>query len=546
MPSAWSPAGEWQHRHHREAWPWGATLLGACCGAAAALGATWVLERARARALGASSLALSSAPAPAAPAASSGAPPSVDADAARPFAFEVQAAALDKAAVLAARRALCSGAQSVSYANSDPLMVVQGRSARLVDERGLEFLDTRNNVGHIGWQHPRWLRAVSRQLSQTNSNTRYLHPLHALLSRKLLDTMPGALSAALGARVFFVNSGSEANELALRLARAHTRRRHCVVVERAYHGHTCCTVELSPYKFLGQGGEGQPEWVSVVPCPDAYRARRPGEELPAFAERMAGAVAAACQAAAARGAPVCAFFLESGMSVAGVVLPPPGYLAAAYRAVRAAGGLCVADEVQVGLGRLGEHFWGFQQQGVVPDVVTMGKPFGNGFPLAAVVCTAEVARSFVNGMEYFSTFGGNPVACAAGLAVLETIEAEGLQAHAARVGERLRTALRALADTPAGALVGDVRGAGLFIGVELVSDRATKQPASKETSLATTLLVREHRILTSVDGAHDNVIVITPPMTFSESDADRFVAALADVLAKVARADLGAVQHTPT
>jgi 4-aminobutyrate aminotransferase-like enzyme len=238
------------------------------------------------------------------------------------------------------------------------------------------------------------------------------------------------------------------------------------------------------------------------------------------------------------------------MSVAGVVLPPVGYLRAAYAHARAAGAVCVADEVQVGFGRLGEHFWGFEQQGVVPDVVTMGKPFGNGFPLAAVVCRAEIAASFHNGLEYFNTFGGNPVACAAGLAVLDILEREGLQWRAAAVGAHLRRRLQQLADDPsAGRLLGEVRGAGLFIGVELVRDRQTREPATAETSLVCSRLKAHHNILTSVDGPHDSVIVIKPPLCFSEKDADRFVDALRAVLAAMAtlgETGLGGVERTPT
>jgi len=200
----------------------------------------------------------------------------------------------------------------------------------------------------------------------------------------------------------------------------------------------------------------------------------------------------------------------------------------------------------VGFGRLGEHFWGFEQQGVTPDIVTMGKPFGNGFPLAAVVCTDEIAASFANGQEYFNTFGGNPVACAAGLAVLDVIEREGLQQHAFETGKHLRTRLEELAATEHGALIGDVRGSGLFVGVEFVTDRATKEPATAHLSSIVTKLVQEHRILTSVDGPHSNVLVMKPPLAFDKTDVEHFVAALDQTMREVALMDVSAVGHTPT
>jgi hypothetical protein len=229
----------------------------------------------------------------------------------------------------------------------------------------------------------------------------------------------------------------------------------------------------------------------------------------------------------ARGAGACVFLAETLPSVAGQVVLPPGYLAEAYRHVRAAGGVCVADEVQVGFGRLGTHFWGFETQGVVPDVVVMGKPIGYGFPLAAVVTTPEIAAAFDNGMEYFATFGGNPVACAAGLAVLDVLQQERLQERALRVGAHLRAGLERLAEGRP--LIGDVRGSGLFLGVELVRDRRTLEPATEEASYVVERL-RERGILSGLDGPHENVLKLRPPLVFGEEDADRFVSTLDDVL----------------
>lgn len=455
---------------------------------------------------------------------------------------------LDKAVLLAQRQRDFCPAQSISYANTDPLLVVGGHGARLVDEQGRVFLDTRNNVCHVGHAHPAVAAAVSAQVAALNTNTRYLHPNVCELARKLLDTMPAPLSDGV---VFFVNSGSEANDLALRLARAANKRgsTRTLVVEHAYHGHTTSVIGLSPYKFEHRsfGGNGKPAWVTKCAAPDVYRGAHRGADAGA---KYAAEVESICRKALddpdERG--VCAFFIESGMSVAGVILPPEGYLSSCYAAVRAAGGLCVADEVQTGLGRFGVTWWGFQQQGVVPDIVTMGKPMGNGMPLAAVVCTREVSDAFARGPEYFNTFGGNPVCAAAGLAVFETIERERLRERAAETGEWLRSALRKLADEEDahGALVGDVRGSGLFIGIEFVRERDGRTPATAETNRLCSRLKDEHRILTSIDGPHDNVLVVKPPMCFGIDEAKELVAALRVELVALKGVDLNQITHTPT
>jgi 4-aminobutyrate aminotransferase-like enzyme len=228
-----------------------------------------------------------------------------------------------------------------------------------------------------------------------------------------------------------------------------------------------------------------------------------------------------------RGTGIAAFIAESVLGCGGQIVLPEGYLAAAFAHVRAAGGLCIADEVQVGFGRVGSHFWGFETQGVVPDIVTMGKPIGNGHPLGAVVTTPAIAEAFANGMEYFNTFGGNPVSCAVGLAVLDVIEQEGLQAHAQQVGNQLMAGLRAL--MPRYPLIGDVRGLGLFVGVELVLDRATKQPAGDHAAYVANRM-RDHGILISTDGPDHNVLKLKPPLVFTAADAERLVATVDKIL----------------
>jgi len=327
---------------------------------------------------------------------------------------------------------------------------------------------------------------------------------------------------------YLLNSASEANELALRLARTHTGRRDVIVLDHAYHGNTGGLIEISPYKLNGPGGSPPPPWVQVAAIPDDYRGpykRSDPEAGVNYARHVAGCIEAIGRRGP--GAGVAAFIAETLPSVGGQIVLPPGYLAAVYSHVRSAGGLCIADEVQVGFGRLGADFWGFGTQGVVPDIVVLGKPIGNGFPLAAVVTTPEVAASFDNGMEFFSTFGGNPVACAAGLAVLDVVEEEGLQEHARHLGDHLLEGLHELAGRHA--LVGDVRGLGLFLGAELVRDRETLEPAGEEAGHVASRL-RERGILAGTDGPHHNVLKIRPPLILGEADADFFLEVLDEVL----------------
>ncbi|HYB54422.1 MAG TPA: aminotransferase class III-fold pyridoxal phosphate-dependent enzyme, partial [Thermoanaerobaculia bacterium] len=362
--------------------------------------------------------------------------------------------------LLSRRRELLGPSLSVSYRK--PLEIVRGQGCHLYDETGRAFLDVVNNVAHVGHCHPRVVRAGARQTAVLNTNTRYLHPSILRYAERLAATLPEPLSVC-----FFVCSGSEANELALRIARAHTKGRDLIVVDGAYHGNTAALIEASPYKFDGPGGEGAPAHVHKVPMPDDYRGLYRRDD-PERGEKFAAHVARAAEAARARGGFPAAFLCESLLSCGGQIVLPPGYLAAAYRNARAAGALCIADEVQVGFGRVGAHFWGFQEQGVIPDIVTMGKPIGNGHPLGAVVTTPAIAASFANGMEYFNTFGGNPVSCEIGLAVLDVIREERLPEHALRVGERFREGLEGLKSRHP--VVGDARGLGLFLGIELVRD----------------------------------------------------------------------------
>ena len=422
---------------------------------------------------------------------------------------------------LATRRAFFGKNLSISY--SHPLKIVRGWKQYLFDGTGRAFLDVYNNVPLVGHSHPRVVRAVQDQLAILNTNTRYLHDNANRYAERLTALLPAPLRVC-----FFVNSGSEANELALRIARAHTGREDVLVLEHAYHGHTSTLIDISPYKFNGPGGRGQKPWVHLAPIPDDYRGPyRRGE--PELGIKYAAHVAEILTERKTAGQGIAAYIAETLPSVAGQIVFPPGYLPEVYKHVRAHGGLCIADEVQVGFGRLGTHFWGFESQQVVPDIVAFGKPIGNAFPFAAVVTTPEIAASFANGMEFFSTFGGNPVACAAGLAVLDVLRDEHLQQNALAVGSRWIAALESLQSTFP--LLGDVRGSGLFLGLDLVNNRDSRSPATEQASYIVNRL-RDLGILAGTDGPHHNVIKLRPPLIFSDSDAALFTTTLSSVLAE--------------
>ncbi len=411
--------------------------------------------------------------------------------------------------------------QNLSLSYDEPIHVVRGRGAYLYDSLGREYLDGVNNVAHVGHEHPVVVRAGQRQMGVLNTNTRYLHAAVLQYAERLSALFPDPLSVC-----FLVNSGSEANELALRLARVHTGGEAVICLEGGYHGSTQATIDVSHSKFTGQGGRGPPPWVAVAPMPDAFRGLYRSDD-PARASRYAAHVGEGFERLATTGYAASAFLAESMLSCGGQIELPEGYLAAAYEQARANGAVCIADEVQVGFGRVGSHMWGFEIQGVVPDIVTLGKPIGNGHPLGAVVTTPEIAASFANGMEFFSTFGGNPVSAAIGLAVLRVIDDEQLQAHAVEVGGKLKAGLGALAGKHD--VIGDVRGRGLFLGIEFVRNRQSLEPAADVASYAVGRL-KKRGVLLSTDGPDGNVIKIKPPMPFSDADAQRLVRELDEVL----------------
>jgi 4-aminobutyrate aminotransferase-like enzyme len=420
--------------------------------------------------------------------------------------------------ILSLRRQYLNPTLSVAY--REPLKIVRGEGAWLYDQHGQGYLDMVNNVCHVGHCHPRVVAAGQAQMARLNTNTRYLHDNIVEYAQRLAGTLPSSLSV-----VFLTNSGTEANDLALRLARARTGAKGVVVIDHAYHGNSPTMIELSPYKFNGKGGEGQPLHVGVLPMPDVYRGQL--GNVPDAGRQYGQLVRPVIDELRRRGKDTAVFFAESLLGCGGQIVLPDGYLPEVYAAIRAAGGVCLADEVQVGFGRAGEHFWAFERQGVVPDIVTMGKPMGNGHPMGAVVTTPEIAASFVTGMEYFNTFGGNPVSCAIALAVLDVIKEEQLQENARRVGQFVMDGLRELQQRFE--IIGDVRGCGLFIGAEFVADRSTKSP-DKPRAKAVVEAMKAHHILLSTDGPDDNVLKIKPPIVFSRANAEEFLGKLEDVL----------------
>lgn len=418
---------------------------------------------------------------------------------------------------LPTRKRLLGSNLSLSYRS--PIHLSRGWMQYLFDAEGRRFLDAYNNVPHVGHGHPRVIEAAYRQMRLLNTNSRYLQEVVHRYLERLLELLPPSLEVG-----YLLNSASEANELAIRLARQSTGRQAVIVQEAAYHGHTNTLIDISPYKHNGPGGSGAPDWVHQLPLPDTFRGRFRG---PDAGRRYSENAEQYIRALATHNHPAAAFIAETYPSVGGQIIPPVDYLPNVYEAIREHGGLAIADEVQTGFGRIGSHFWAFESYGVTPDIVVMGKPMGNGHPLAAVVTTRAVAQAFDNGMEFFSTFGGNSVSAAVGLAVLDVLRDEQLPAKALETGKVLESGLEALRElTP---LIGQVRGRGLFWGLDLVRDANALTPASTEARLIVNRL-RDQGILIGTDGQDANVLKIRPPMPFDSTNAKQLLESLRNVL----------------
>ena len=424
--------------------------------------------------------------------------------------------------VLRKRREHRLGAR-IELSYDHPLHAVRGEGVWLYDSEGNACLDAYNNVPQVGHCHPQVVAAIARQAALLNTNTRYLYEAIVEFGDRLTGTLPDELEICM-----LVSSGSEANDLAWRIAKTCTGNTGGLVLQGAYHGITEATYDLSPYHIVDRAH--LPSHVETIDPPDDYR----GEWGRADAERgvrYASYTDAVLERLEAKGHRPALFMIDTVMSSSGIFEVAPGYLSGVFERVRAAGGLCVADEVQAGFARTGKHMWGFEQDDVVPDIVTLGKPIGNGHPIGAVVTRRDIADEFCRATEFFSTTGGNPVSCAAATAVLDVIQRENLQTNALEVGAALRGGIEELAQRHP--IVGDVRGPGLFIGVELVRDRATREPAAVETR-AVVNGMRNRGVLIGRDGLYGNVLKIRPPIVFQRSHVQRFLSALDETLSEVA------------
>lgn len=401
----------------------------------------------------------------------------------------------------------------------EPVQLVSGKGVRVKDASGREYLDCYNNVPHVGHCHPHVVEAICRQASILNTHTRYLHEGILDYIERLTATFDANITSAI-----MVCTGSEANDIALRMAQAVTGKTGIIASDHTYHGNTAAVSQLSTTMppIGGFGGH-----VRHVPAPDSYRPLGGTGGL-LHAKAFAVEVEKACQS-----------LIESGHGVSGMILCPAfvnegfpdlaaGFMDGAISVVRKHGGVIIADEVQPGFGRVGTHFWGHQKAGFAPDIVTMGKPMGNGHPVAAVATSLDILTAFRKAFRYFNTFGGNPVSCAAANAVLDVLESENLQDNSRMVGKHIRAGLKQLSEKHA--IIGDVRGSGLAIGAELVLDRKTKDPATKMAARVINLL-RERGVLAGLNGISYNVLKIRPPMPFATADADELLATLDDSLA---------------
>ena len=414
-------------------------------------------------------------------------------------------------ALVARRTAALGPAYRLFY--ETPVHLVRGQGVWLYDADGNAYLDTYNNVASVGHCHPHVVAATARQAGIFASHTRYLHDTVLEYAEKLLATFPAALS-----HVMFTCTGSEANDLALRIATAHTGGTGVIVTQNAYHGVTQAIAGMSP--SLGVGVDLGAH-VRLVPAPDPLRMQGdPGQAFGAL-------VQAAIEDLLRHGIKPAMLIVDTVFSSDGVFVDPPGFLAPAVAAIRAAGGVFVADEVQPGFGRTGDAMWGFQRHGLVPDMVSLGKPMGNGYPVAGLVMQPHVIAEFGAKCRYFNTFGGNAVAAATAMAVLEVVQGEALQANAAAVGAYFRDGLLALAKTHA--CLGQVRAAGLFLGVEVVQGDPLTPDAAKTAAIVNGM--RQARVLISSTGPRSNVLKIRPPLVFSRANVDYFLERLEGVLA---------------
>ncbi len=414
------------------------------------------------------------------------------------------------------RLKVASKALSISF--SKPIHMVGAAFQYMHDDLGNSYLDAYNNIPHVGHCHPKVVQAGQRQMARLNTNTRYLSEVYNNYAENLLSKFPAKLS-----KVFFVNSGSAASDLALRLAQAHSRKMGTVVMEHGYHGNTKNVIDISHYKYNRKGGHGKATHILEAPIPDTYKGAYTQNDGTAGRQYASDLIARIKQ----DDLEVGTFISEPIVGCGGQVPLAKGYLQEIYQFIRANGGVCINDEVQTGFGRLGNYFWGFEMQEVIPDIVILGKPIANGHPMGAVVTTDEVAASFETGMEFFSSFGGNPVSCAIAQSVLTVLEEEKLPQHAQEVGTYLLRGLENLTETCHWA--GNARGQGLFLGLELVKDKNRKEPFTELAAFVKNKL-KNQNILIGTDGPFDNTLKIKPPLCFTIANADELLAAVEEAL----------------
>ncbi len=410
---------------------------------------------------------------------------------------------------------------SLSYKR--PVYMARSAFQYMYDVYGNTFLDAYNNIPHVGHSHPKVVAAGQRQMATLNTNTRYVYDRLAEYAEKLLSKFPPSLN-----KVYFVNSGSAASDLAIRIAKIHTGYDKIMVMEHGYHGHTQTATDISDYKFNNPKGQGQKEFILKTQIPDTYRGKytlNDGSAGKMYAREAAVQIKNSDR-------PVAAFISEPIVGCGGQVPLAAGYLKELYPAIREQGGICISDEVQTGFGRLGDYFWGFEAQEVVPDMVIVGKPMANGHPMGAVICTDEIAESFGKGVEFFSSFGGNPVSCAIGLSVMEVIEEEKLQENAKVVGDYYKSLFFELQKKYE--CIGDVRGSGLFLGVEIIRENSMEPNTALAAYIKNEL--RNRNILISTDGPFDSVLKTKPPLCFSKRNAGEVIENIDELLSAYYRA----------
>ena len=399
---------------------------------------------------------------------------------------------------------------SISY--KKPLHMLEAKDQYFFDRYGRRYLDCVNNISHVGHSNSYVHEAMTQQNLKLNTNTRYLYDTINDYSELLLSKFPKKLN-----KIFFVCTGSEANDLAYRIAQTYTSAKDVFVMDNAYHGHTNALIDLSPYKFNSKGGSGKKDYVHVLDMPDPLRGKwryQNSNWIQKYIDEAKTVIRNKIKETN-----IACFFTESILGCGGQVILPKNYLKEIFSEIRRNNALCIVDEVQTGFGRVGRHFWSFEEHDVVPDIVTLGKPMGNGHPIAAVITTEKIASTFNNGMEYFNSFGGNPVSCAIGKAVLETIDNNKLQKNALLVGNYFLKELKKI-QLKYKKYISEVRGRGLFLGIDIIQNSNVSKPNKKLAKLLINYM-RNQGILLSTDGPYDNVIKIKPPLVFTKLNVDQ-------------------------